>query len=155
MLSLLSRLASAASFLFAKGSIYLFCGSHGSKFWGQPPELRRVMCRGELPRDGVERSRRFVMLPSLASPDWLSSHSWILLCDASPLELSEEWIVQGGVWSSNRASVTGTSLVITIASRFWLDFAAIRAPGSQITRCTDALSLNLGLWRDPPPPRPI
>ena len=135
-----SRAASAAAFLWAKGSMPLSIrGSHGSKFWGQPPELRRVMCRGELPRDGVERSRRFVMLPSLASPDWLSSHSWILLCDASPLELSEEWIVQGGVWSSNRASVTGTSLVITIASRFWLDFATIRAPGARKrvarTRC--------------------
>ena len=45
-------------------------------------------------RDGVERSRRFVMLPSfglsLPGLDWLSSHSWILLCDASPLELFEE-----------------------------------------------------------------
>ena len=45
-------------------------------------------------RAGVERSRRFVMLPSLASPDWLSSHSGIWFRDASPLELSEEWIGQ-------------------------------------------------------------
>jgi hypothetical protein len=41
-------------------------------------------------RDGVERSRRFVMLPSFGLSLSLDSHSWILFCDASPLELSKE-----------------------------------------------------------------
>ena len=41
-------------------------------------------------RAGVERSRRFVMLPSFGLSLSLDSHSWILFCDASPLELSKE-----------------------------------------------------------------
>ena len=54
-------------------------------------------------RAGVERSRRFVMLPSfglsLPGLDWLSSRSWIWFRDASRLELIEEWIENGGLLS--------------------------------------------------------
>ena len=72
-------------------------------------------------RAGVERSRRFVMLPSFGLSGLAVVAFVDLGCDASPLELSEEWIVQGGVWSSNRASVTGTSLVITMRRGFgWI-----------------------------------
>ena len=84
-----SRAASAASFLFAKGSITLR-QPFLEKFGGSRPNCDESCA--EAPPGAVPA---FMMLPQLwplPVQDWLSSHSWIWFRDASPLELSEEWI---------------------------------------------------------------
>ena len=88
MLSLLSRLASAAAFLWAKGSITY--REPWLEILGAAARIAMSDVPRRLLRAGVERSRRFVMLPSFGLSLSLDSHSWILFCDASPLELSEE-----------------------------------------------------------------
>ena len=63
MLSLLSRLASAAALRWAKGSI-IYWGAMALEILGAAARIATSRVPRRLLRDGVERSRRFVMLPS-------------------------------------------------------------------------------------------
>ena len=79
MLSLLSRLASAAAFLWAKGSITY--RQPWLKNWGAAARIAMSRVPRRLLRDGVDESRLFVMLPSfgLSLLDWLSRDSSALV----------------------------------------------------------------------------
>ena len=104
-------------------------------------------------RAGVERSRRFVMLPSFGLSGlavvafvgfgFATRRRWAFGSDCP-----EDWS------EGNRASVTGTSLVIISRRGFGWIFAAIRAPvAKQVLRTR--LSLRLGLLRRRCRRRPI
>jgi hypothetical protein len=80
--------------------------------------------------------------------DWLSSHSWIWFRDASPLELSEEWIGQDdSTIYKTRTKITDDDIDRDFG---WISPSFVH-PGASKRVARTHCSLKLDLLRRRPP----